>query len=269
MRHSPVHHVALEGSVGVLEAHLRDDRVYGALRLFGGGRLYRSSAENEAAVFDLEVSWRGYFGERYAPDGAIRCCVVGNPSVYGMVGWTNGPQLQVRGGIGIAPPLSALTYGIGFTHVAYVGRAQWGFWDSWEGIVGALGVVARGDLEVREGIFLAGAELAFAGSFLVDVGSRDPIAHYQVGGYVGIAPIEWLALGVRVQVAGWSDGGGDPDVWTAPADAQVAVMPFARFFPRPAFFEVAGTMNIDEPLGFASSTLLWAIRVSGGVEWTQ
>lgn len=262
------HFAVVEGSVAGAHATLGSDRVFGAVLVTGGSRLLR---EQPGLVVDVEASWRFFCGAASSASGESRPCAVGNPTVYGLVGWSDGESAQARGGLGLAAPLSYLGSGRAASYLMYYGRAQWGFWDGWEGIDPRLGLVLRGDADFRADALIAGVDGAVGVSLMPFDGDptygREPIAHYQLGGYVGAQATEWLALGGRIQVAGWTDGGGDPARVEPPADAQVSVIPFVRLRWAPVFVELRGTINLDDPLGLGELPSLWAVQLGVGATW--
>lgn len=266
--------VTAEVAVGMWEPPRSGDRAFVTAGVFATGRLETwADGEHASATLDLDGTLRGYFGESWDDTGATRCCALANPTLSLMFGWTDGASVRVRGGPALSVPLGLLSgNGQGAEMMNFFGRALLGFWDGWEGFVYGPGALLRGDADARFGALVVGGDVAAGASFWAwrtsGPSDTDPVAvaHYQLGAYVGVEPLEWLALGTRVQVAGWSEGGGlDVATGTRPADAQVSLVPFVRIAPGSWFVEVRSTLNLDEPAGLASESLVWALRVAGGV----
>ncbi|UJR80697.1 hypothetical protein [Sandaracinus amylolyticus] len=264
--------VSGEATVGVLEPYGSHDRLYGALGVYASGRLHTWDEGAEArGIVELDGTLRGFFGEVYDDAGSLRCCAIASSTLSLMIGWTDGASVRVRGGPAITLPFAMLnSRASSAQYLTQLALAATGFWDAWEGFALGPSALARADVDVRSGVLIAGADLAAGAAFWLwrDGFWDEPpiaVAHYQIGGYVGIEPIEWLALGTRVQVAGWSDY-GDGHATPSDADAQVSLVPFARWMGPPWFVEVRGTMNLDEPVGFASRSLMWGVRLAAGVE---
>jgi hypothetical protein len=265
-------YVAIEGSLGYYSPPRIGAQAVGGIRLLGGGRLYDWDDDTGTWSVELEGTLRAYFAELTArADGSRVCCAVGNPTLALSIGWTDGATVQARAGIGVALPVG-IANGLSETAdiLGYFGRAQHGFWDGWDGLVTTTGVFGRGDLDWRDDIWIAGVDGAVGASIhVIGIEAGSAIAVYQLGGYVGVEPIESLALGVRAQVAGWTVGGGrDFGTGARPEDAQVSVVPFVRLMLDPAVFEVRATVNLDEPMGVTADRSIWAVHLRSGLEWT-
>ncbi|AKF09918.1 hypothetical protein [Sandaracinus amylolyticus] len=245
--------------------------LFGSLAAFASGRVgVWSRDERGLGTIELEGTLRGYFGRTYEHVGTFLCCAIGGSTMSLMFGWSDGASIRLRGGPAVVLPFAMLNGDSRRAErMTHFGHAIVGLWDRWDGFVHGPGMLARGDVDARAGALLAGGDLAVGASlWLLDANEETPVAvaFYQVGAYVGAQATDWLAIGARVQLAGWSDGGGTPNVVSRPADAQLSLVPFVRFLVRPGFVEVRGTLNLDEPEGLATRSKVWGVRIAGGVE---
>lgn len=267
--------VSGEISLGAWEPTLARDIVLASLALFASGRVGVWAGDSAGlGTLELDGAVRGYFGEFYDDVGTALYFAMGNARLGLMFGWSDRASFRVRAGPEVVAPI-AMANGQrrSVESMTYYGQAALGFWDPWDAFVRGPSVLASGDLDVRDGALLAGAELGIGPSFWV-AGDDDgglvevPVAvlYYQAAAYVGAQALEWLALGARVQVVGWSDGGGRRRLERRPAEAQASIVPFVRFLARPWHVELRGTLNLGEPEGIGSRSVVWAVRVAAGVE---
>ncbi|UJR86637.1 Hypothetical protein I5071_87380 [Sandaracinus amylolyticus] len=266
--------VSVETGVGAWHPTLAWVVIYGNASAFASGRIgVWTDDERAIGTIDLEGTLRGYFGRGYDHAGEEIYAAIGGSTLSLMFGWSDRSTVRARGGPALVVPLAMLNgERTRAESLTYYGRALNGFWDPWDGFVRGPSVLARGDVDARFGALIIGGELAVGPSFWVlradEGGPEEPVAvaHYQVAAYAGVQPIEWLALGARAQLVGWSDGGGRPIEEQRPADAQIALVPFVRVMLRPWLAELRGTLNLDEPDGLATRSRVWAVRLLLGVE---
>ena len=267
--------VTAELSLGAWEPTLARDIVVSSLAVYPSGRVGVWADEpGGLGTIELDGSLRGFFGEFYDEVGTAHYFTLGGATLGLMFGWSDRAHVRVRVGPAIVVPFAMLdTPRKSVEQATYYGRATSGFWDPWDGFARGPGAFLRADLDLRHDAWIGGVELGAGPSFWLAEG-RDggllevpvAVAYYQAGAYLGAHALDWLALGARVQVVGWSEGGGAWRFERRPAEAQVAIVPFARFLLAPWFVELRGTLNLGEPEGVGSRSLVWAVRAALGVE---
>lgn len=126
-------------------------------------------------------------------------------------------------------------------------------------------IVLQLALEWRHELVFAGGDAA--ASAMVGWGEWRYAA--QLGAFVGVQPIDVLALGARVQLV--VEGQPETDDWLVPIPAYVAwhasIVPFVRLDTRPVFAEARLLLDLDDTSGLAFEPgAIWSLTLTVGAE---
>lgn len=208
----------------------------------------RVDIDDDAEVaLELDVSWRVVASEGGGAFG---------PMVIGVSGAWLAPDVTVRGGAGLGMPVQLVLSGadLGWAPLDAL-LAPFGHTDAW--LAYGLPFVVHFRFEGRWDVLFGGVDTA--GAVLLTAETY----YGQIGGFVGVRPIEELAIGAHIDAAidHRAFHGGEA------TEGYVSMTTFARLDTRPAFAELRFLVNLDEPFGpsFEPRTW-WSLRALLGWE---